>query len=286
MVYKSEQGKTLVREIVSKIYKTKSPYSYKEININTSFGNTHIINYGNYNNPPIIFLHGSTSNSSTWFGSLKYFINEYSIYLIDIPGEPGLSVSKRLSLNSQEPSLWINEILDKLNITKANLIGMSLGGWFSLNFAINYPEKVKSISLLTTSGIVKPRISFIFKALFFMLLGRLGQKLLNNSIYFKTQQITDEEYIKYQRLTYKHYNPLVDPIPIFTDDELKKITSPILYFGGDHDCLLKSEKTGERIMENIKMSQVNILKDTGHVIINKFSDIKEFIYKQYKKEIE
>ena len=75
----------------------------------------------------------------------------------------------------------------------------------------------------------------------------------------------------------KHFIPLMEAIPVFSDAELRKITAPIQFFGGDHDALIDSVKTGERLKSILPHSDIHILKDTGHVIVDQFENIKYFL---------
>lgn len=94
---------------------------------------------------------------------------------IDIPGEPGLSSDNRFLLSSNLPELWISNVLDGLGLHSASFLGMSLGGWYALNFAVHYPHRVSSLSLISAAGFAGQKISFLFKALFLLMLGKTGQ---------------------------------------------------------------------------------------------------------------
>lgn len=276
-VYKSEHGKNKIRMLVSDIYNSFEDYQCTTLKVNTSIGETHVIRFGNTGKPALLMLHGTMSNSATWFSSVKYFINDFCIYLVDIPGEPGLSAPFRIVLNSEIPGTWLLEVFDNLKISKASIISMSLGSWYTLNFASLYPDRISSISLLTTSGVVPAKVSFIFKALFFMMLGKTGQKLINKALFYKTPQVNDSNFIKYQQHVNTYFKPVVEPIPILSDNMIKKINFPVQYFGGDHDVILDSLKTAERFKRLLANMEINILKETGHVITDQFENIYRFI---------
>lgn len=220
-------------------------------------------------------IHGSVSNSAAWLGCISEFIDDFCIYCVDIPGEPGLSEPNRCFLHSKEPYEWLDSLLDYLKIEKAYFVTMSLGSWYALNFAINKSEKIIAISMITSGGLVPAKVSFIFKAVFYMLLGKSGQKMLNKAIYHKTD--VPEEVLEFQAITSRHFNPVMEALPIFSDKQLKNIVSPIQFFGGECDSLMDSVKTAERLKSLFPNTDVHILKDTGHVIINQFSVIKKFL---------
>lgn len=276
-VYKSEKGRSIIESEYKNIINTFKNYPFEEIYIQTKIAKTHILKFGDSSKPPLIMIHGSTSNSASWLGCISEFINDFSIYCIDIPGEPGLSEPIRCSLNSKEPYEWLNSLLDSLKIEKAFFLTMSLGSWYALNFAINNSKRVLALSMITTSGIVPAKKSFILKAILYMMLGNYGQKLLSKEVYYKAE--IPHEVIKFQTIVSKNFNPVMETIPIFNDEQLKKLNFPIQFIGGDKDSLINSVKTAKRISNLCPQADVHIIKDTGHVIIDKFNAVKTFLIK-------
>lgn len=274
-VYKSQEGRNIVESLYRKVLAAHSSPAFEQLFIPTEIARTHVLRFGEISKPPLVMIHGSVSNSAVWLGNVSDFIDHFSIYCVDIPGEPGLSEPTRCVLRSDAPYKWLISLLDNLDIEKSSFVTMSLGSWYGLNFAIRNPEKVKALSMITTGGIVPAKSSFIFKALFFMMLGKTGQKLLNKAIYHKVE--IPPQVLEFQTVVSKYFNPVMEAIPVFSDAELKKITAPIQFFGGDHDALIDSVKTGARLKRFFPNSEIHILKDTGHAIINQFSVIKNFL---------
>jgi pimeloyl-ACP methyl ester carboxylesterase len=103
---------------------------------------------------------------------------------------------------------------------------------------------------------------------------------LTKAVYHKAK--VPPEVLEFQSVISNHFNPVMEAIPVFSDAELKKITVPIQFFGGDHDALINSVKTAERLKMLLPHSEIHILKDTGHVIIDQFPVIKEFLISNYQ----
>lgn len=276
-VYKTEEGRAVVESLYRKVLADRPRPAFEQLFIATEAARTHVLRFGEggKSKPPLVMIHGSAANSATWLGNIDAFMDRFCVYCVDIPGEPGLSEPKRCRLNSEAPYQWLVSLLDKLDIEKASFLTISLGSWYALNFAAKSPERVRVLSLLTTPGIVPAKRSFIYKALFFMMLGKTGEKKLNKAIFHKTE--IPAEVLEFQSVVSKHFNPVTEIIPIFGDEMLMNITAPIQYFGGDHDALIDSVKTGERLKKILPHSETHILKDTGHAIIDQFPVIKEFL---------
>lgn len=277
-IYKSEDGRNTIEAAYRNILAEYSGFPYEQIYAQTKIAQTHVLKFGNEAKPPLIMIHGSVSNSAAWLGCIAEFIDDFCIYCVDIPGEPGLSEPARCTLRSAEPEAWLSSLLDFLKIEKAFFLTMSLGSWYALNFIVNNPGKVIALSMVTSGGLVPAKKSFIFKAVLYMLMGKSGQKLLNKAVYYKTE--IPNEVLEYQAIVSKHFNPVMETLPIFSDKQLKKISSPIQFIGGEHDSLIDSVKTAERILRLFPNADVHVLKDTGHVIIDKFPVVKVFL-KQY-----
>jgi len=274
-IYKSQEGRGIIESRYRKVIEDYSTVSFEQLFIPTEIAETHVIRFGEKSKPPLVMLHGSASNSAVWLGNIVDFMDHFCIYCIDIPGEPGLSEPIRCNLKSDEPHKWLASVLDNLNIGKSSFVTISLGSWYALNLTIHNPEKIKVLSMITTAGIVPAKTSFIFKALFFMMLGKTGQKFLNKAIYHKVE--IAPQVLEFQAIVSKYFNPVTEAIPIFGDDELKNVNIPVQFFGGDHDSLIDSVKTGERLGKLLPNSEINILKDTGHAIVDQFANIKEFL---------
>jgi pimeloyl-ACP methyl ester carboxylesterase len=71
----------------------------------------------------------------------------------------------------------------------------------------------------------------------------------------------------------------MEPLPIFTDDQIRNISVPLQFFGGDHDSLIDSVRTAKRIKTYYPSADVHILEDTGHVILDQFENIFSFFKK-------
>jgi pimeloyl-ACP methyl ester carboxylesterase len=277
-VYKSENGRNVIETAYKDILEGYTAYPFEQFYAQTKIAQTHIIKFGDMSKPPLIMIHGSVSNSAAWLGCIPEFIEDFCIYCVDIPGEPGLSEPNRCILKSSEPYEWLSSLLDCLKIEKAFFLTMSLGSWYALNLAIHKPDKISALSMITSGGLVPAKKSFIFKSILYMMMGKPGQKLLNKAVYYKTE--VPDEVLEFQAIVSKHFNPVIETLPIFSDEQLKNIASPIQFIGGENDSLINSVRTAERISNLFPHADVHVLKDTGHVIIDKFPVVKVFL-KQY-----
>lgn len=279
-IYKSEKGKEEVL-LEYRNYLHEWPVKNEQYHIDTSFGKTFVIESGMKGKPVLLLLHGSVSNSLTWLGDVALYSETHNVYCIDIIGEAGFSDEGRPDYKSGDYEKWLLEIVDQIGADQVSLCGISLGGWLSLNFAVHYPKRVKSMSLLCTSGLYREKVSFIFKVFFYSLLGQWGKdqiiKLVNGG---KAPEILDEGMKKamdFMMLINDNFNPRLGAIPIFTEDQLTSLDMPIQVIYGDHDYLLNAEESIKRIKDHAKAVAVLLLKDTGHAVANQGKVVDVFL---------
>lgn len=108
-----------------------------------------IYQWGDSQNPTLIFLHGLGSTGLA-FGELAKHLPEYHIVAFDLPGH---GYAKALEEErAYYPSNLIVDIEGKINQQLGNkshyLIGHSFGADLTLHYAAKYPEQIKGIILL------------------------------------------------------------------------------------------------------------------------------------------
>ncbi len=274
-VYKSAEGKEIILNEYRKHLEGDLAHNIIKRSVQTPEGCTFILERENKGKPPLILLHGSVSNSASWLGVIPLFAEYFHVFCLDIPGEPGYSSEERLSLSGNAPALWICHTMDALGLDSAFFLGMSLGGYYALKFTVNFPNRVKALSLISAAGLSKQKASFILKAVFLMMLGKKGQKLLNKMIYHNV--IIPKEILEYQALVSKHFNPVTEPLRIFTDKELLALTMPVQYIAGDKDALIHTREACIRIKKILPHVRTELVKNTGHAVIDRFGEACKFL---------
>lgn len=273
-IFKSKEGRDYIQGYYEEML-IKFSNSNKQYFVDTSYGKTFIIEAGEKTAPSIILLHGSGMSSIMWLKDIEDYSKKYRVIAIDILGEPGKSEANRLSLKGDFHSQWLLDIFKSLDIKRASIIGISLGGWIATRFAIDYPHMVEKLVLISPSGIGGQKKSFIFKYILYKLLGEKG----TDRLYYKVNgdKPMPDTILKYQRLIVKHFNYRNEIIPVFNDDELKRLQMPISIFIGGKDIMLKSLETKERAEKLLTNVNVNYMANEGHSISNIYKDIIKFI---------
>lgn len=275
-VFKSDAG----REAIIAVYDTmlqQWPVPHEELAIPTRCGNTFIVASGDKAARPLFLLHGSSSNSAMWIGDVAEYSKRYRVYAVDVPGEPGKSDAVRPTLKSDAYIDWLDDIFAALGIMSANLLGISLGGWLALKYSIARSERTAKLVLLCPSGVAPAKASFLFRSIFYLSLGKWGIQRMNKILYGK--QDIPHEAVDYTNLIINNFNPRIEQIPLFSDEELQKLTMPIMVIVGTLDVVLPSKKTAARFAQLLPETKVVSLPNTGHVILNVRENIAAFLHR-------
>lgn len=278
--FRTEKGKREILDAYQKILR-QWPVPYEELTISTAIGQTCMIRCGEKSAPPLILLHGTGSNSAMWIGDAAEYAKDFCVYAVDIPGEPGSSEPVQYPIEDDTYFLWLKEVLSLLHIKSASLAGISLGGWLAAGYSIRYPESVRKLVLLCPSGIGRQKSSLLWKAIFYMMLGAWGQRKMLCYVY--GNETTAPEAIEYSALIAKNFNTRVVKIPIYTDDELRRLTMPVLVLAGEDDVMLHSDETVRRVLKLLPNARAELLAGKGHVLIDQKAKIAQFLNYSGKK---
>ena len=107
---------------------------------------------GNADGPPIVFVHGFGGDLNNWLFNQEPLAENHTTYAIDLPGHGGSSKdvgAGDLASMTAALAAW----LDALKITRAHLVGHSMGGGVALQLAATKPDSVASATLLAPAGL-------------------------------------------------------------------------------------------------------------------------------------
>ena len=124
---------------------------------NLSFKNIEIYykTYGTPENPAVILLHGYLESMEIWKDIATSMQSAFYIITPDIPGH-GLSGVYGDTHHMDELADGIRALLDDLKIRKCHLVGHSMGGYITLAFRENFPQRLLSFTLFHSHCFADP----------------------------------------------------------------------------------------------------------------------------------
>jgi pimeloyl-ACP methyl ester carboxylesterase len=240
----------------------------KELDVQTEFGKTHIISFGNPLGKPLMLLHWFYSNSNEWKYMAPFLKDRYIVYAIDIMGDMGKSYAYNPPKNDKEVSVWFNEVLDSLGLKKVALCGHSNGGFQAMLIAQQNPDKIEKLILLAPASGLKPfSVKFYLTSFGAALYPKdIILEIFRNSCTLKpdlwSKAMTEMLAISFRAAT----NQLRVYPREFTDDELKAIKVPTLLILGNREMVYSPAKAAGRASGILPDSKVIMLPDCGHAI--------------------
>lgn len=95
---------------------------------------------------PVVFVHEFAGDVRSWEPQVREFARAYRCIPFNARGYPPSDVPTDIKYYSQERARDdIRAVLDALEIDKAHVVGLSMGGFATLHFGLAYPERARSI---------------------------------------------------------------------------------------------------------------------------------------------
>jgi pimeloyl-ACP methyl ester carboxylesterase len=274
-IYKTESGANQIQAAYREMLNAW-PVSKEHLRVPTREGETFVVASGSEDAPPLFLLHGSGTNAAMWGGDVASWSEHFRVYAVDMIGEPGLSAPSRPALGSEAYALWLDDVLRELGVTRASFVGASLGGWLALDYATRRPDRVERLGLLCPGGIGRQKMGWLLKAILYRPFGKWGQRKTVELV----AGLSGPDLVRardYLALTFTHFLPRKDRLPVFSDEELRGLTMPVLVIVGGRDVMLDSRHTVARVEQAIPHAEVHLLPEVAHSIVGQTEAVLAFL---------
>jgi 2-hydroxy-6-oxonona-2,4-dienedioate hydrolase len=218
----------------------------------------------------VILIHGLGADSRHWAASIDALSQNFRVIALDQIGY-GQSEKPLMRYTVENFSDYLDGFLQVLKISKASLVGNSLGGWVALDFTIRHPQRVEKLVLVDAAGL-RPTTA--------LKMPEGGQKTLSplNTHWFfdlmeanKQWATTDLGPNAFERHvqngdSYTVASSVAEMITgrDFEDKKLGKVHVPTLIIWGRDDVLIPLPM-GEKLHQGIAGSQMVVIDGTGHI---------------------
>ena len=244
------------------------PLPYEERDVSTRFGPTHVLISGSPGAKPLVLLHGQDSSATSWIYNVADLGRSFCLHAVDTIGDLGKSRPTRLPNNREDYACWLLDVLDQLEISAADLVGLSYGGFLAVNFAIAYPERVGHVVLLAP-GIPNFGPPTLKWASFGMpMMSMPSRRTIRRFIrgastagYASGDPVHEQMIIGMTNMTKVSFMR-----PVFEKQELGNMHVPALLLIGDHEIMYAPKKAAERAAGLIPRLHVQIIGNAGHML--------------------
>jgi len=97
--------------------------------------------------PAVVLLHGYLESLTIWEELTMELEPDYTVLAVDLPGH-GKSICKEEVIGMDFMADSVSAVMRAVSISKAHLVGHSMGGYASLAFAERYPNWLTGLCLL------------------------------------------------------------------------------------------------------------------------------------------
>jgi|RhiMetdeSRZDD1v2_1073273.scaffolds.fasta_scaffold143088_1 pimeloyl-ACP methyl ester carboxylesterase len=111
---------------------------------------------------PVILLHEFAGSMSAWGEQVEEFADKHRVITYNARGYPPSAVPTRPGDYSQDLAVQdLHDLMNRLSIDRAALVGLSMGGSTALMFALCHPERVRCLVLAATGSGSDDKQAFI-----------------------------------------------------------------------------------------------------------------------------
>ncbi|MCV9963170.1 alpha/beta hydrolase [Pararhizobium sp. BT-229] len=202
--------------------------------------------------PPVLLIHGGLGYSKVWGAQVADLSRDHTVIVADSRGH-GRSTRNAEPFSYDLMSSDYLALLDYLKIEKTALVGWSDGGIIGLDIAMKHPERLTKLFAHAANskvdGVNQPGME---SETFIAYIKKAGE------IYKKISPTPTE---------YDAFVTQIDGMwksqPNWSDDDLKKITTPTVIVLGDHDEVIYREHT-DYLAKTIPGAKLIILENASH----------------------
>ena len=113
------------------------------------------INYadiGSGDATPVVFVHGISGNWQNWLENIPRIAQERRVIALDLPGF-GESEDFEGEITMSRHGAVVNGLCEHLGLGQVVVVGNSMGGFISAETAVQFPERVERLVLVSAAGI-------------------------------------------------------------------------------------------------------------------------------------
>tara|TARA_B100001123_G_C15342064_1_gene1035424 strand:- start:1753 stop:2523 length:771 start_codon:yes stop_codon:yes gene_type:complete len=229
---------------------------------------------------PIIFVHGIGSRKYTWSNVIKKLKNQYQCISYDLRGH-GDSNPDNSNFTLLDLVADLESLRSHLNMKKIHIVGHSLGGMIGPAYARKFPDKVYSVSLLSTAAFRTKEDQKKVLQIIENIKDKGIKNILPNLIsrWFTDEFIINNPHIIDKRMKQVYETDIKTFLNVFKiyaltemSPWLNELKMPCLVLTGENDIGCNQDMN-KKIAKAIPNAKLEILKKLKHTITIEAGDI-------------
>lgn len=253
------------------------PVPCESSTVETAHGHTYVRVSGPAKAPPLVLLPGGGNHSLMWIPNIAGLSARFRTYAVDSILDVGRSANTRPIKTVEELTLWLDELLDALQLgASVRLMGLSHGGWLAANYAQRYPARIARLVLLAPVGwilqlrpamlfsmmqmLLYPRRYFIRRAYLWSLpdlaeSGDAGLKIID--------EMTEDLALAFRCFGVRRLTQMLEPT-VVDDETLRNLEVPTLFVIGEREKIYSCQEALERLERVAPSIATAVIPGAGH----------------------
>jgi 2-hydroxy-6-oxonona-2,4-dienedioate hydrolase len=222
--------------------------------------------------PVVMLLHGLGGDVSNWAANIGPLSQKYRVI---VPDQIGFGKSDKPLINYRVATLvdFLDGFYKQLGVTRASLVGNSLGGWTVAAYALAHPEKVDRLVLVDAAGFaitgdLDPRVINGLNPSTRDAMKQVMGLVFYNKQMFESEAAVDALFARKiaagDGYTIQRFIDSITHGEDVLDEKLGAVKQPTLIVWGREDGLTPLAM-GERFNKEIAGSQLLVIEKCGHV---------------------
>lgn len=222
--------------------------------------------------PAVVLLHAIATCSELWAQQIPVWSQFARILAVDLPGH-GASAPRPQIDSLDQYAHALAELLARAAIEDVSIVGLSFGGMIGQAFALDYPQRVRSLVLSNTSARTSAEMREVWarrkedaathgmQAQVATTLERWFTPQFRESAPLHVERVAS----MIRRTTYEGYSAAIDAIRgLDLLDRLSALQMPALVVGGRQDAAVTPQNV-ESIAQRIPRAQTLLLDQAAHL---------------------
>jgi pimeloyl-ACP methyl ester carboxylesterase len=235
----------------------------------TSFGTIRAYRFdGPSSGPPVVLLPGRNASTPMWRGNIPALLEHRTVVCIDLLGEAGMSVQDKPITGPDDEAHWLDDSLAGLGLDRAHIMGVSIGGWTAVNFAVRRPGRAASLALLDpvfTFAPIPVKSMLIAAGMFLPVPEPLRRRVFS---WISGGADVDDSLPEAALISAGPTDYVLrKAMPkLFTDDQLRSLDIPVLALIAGRSVMLDAASAAARARNLLPRGQVELWPDASHAI--------------------
>lgn len=267
-IYKSTAGKDEILKLYDKQLERLN-VAYSDKYVDTSFGNTHLIETGNLQGIPLLVFHGGNATTAYNLLFCEFLMKDFHIYAVDTIGHPGKSAEVSLAAGNYDYGKWASEVISAIGYESISCFGGSFGAGIIAKTMCVTPWKISRAVLYVPAGIKNAPAINSMSMMFPMILYWITHKDKWLKKCMLPMAITEENITQDIYETAKlsiNYSKVKAGMPSnVSEKSMKKCKAPTLVMAAEKDCLFPAQGVISRAKRIITNCTTYLLENRGHM---------------------